>query len=259
MHVERYGEGAQHFLAVHGWSGDHRTFEPLVRDLPAGVSFHAVDLPGCGRSPAPLAWTLDAVTDELAEEIRAVGDKVTLVGNCSGANLLLFAALRTPGRVQRIVTIDAFAYWPWYFRVFLNPHFGRYAYITTFANPFGRWMTNLTLRGKRAGDTSLVEGFEKVDHQTTYRYLELLGAAGNIEQFRDLAMPIDLCYGEKSFADVHRSAERFGELWPQAKITRLTGAGHLPIREAAPQLCQLLFSYLEKDCACSINSTRFVS
>ena len=34
MFVKRYGTGPRHFLGLHGWSGDHRTFEPLIHDLP---------------------------------------------------------------------------------------------------------------------------------------------------------------------------------------------------------------------------------
>lgn len=264
MRVERYGTGPRAFFGLHGWSGDHHTFAPLVADLPEDVTFYSVDLPGCGASPSPKAWAVEAVADEIAEAIIAVGRPVTLVGNCSGANLGFFVAERIPASIERMVTIDAFAFWPWYFSVFLNPVFGRYAYFTTFENPVGRWLTNLSLSSKRTEVTSLTEGFERVNHRVTYRYLEMLHHAGNVERFREFRMPIDVTFGEKSFSGVRESATRFLKLWPQAQMTCLAGAGHLPIREATPVLRTIIFSPQTpdrdiKDAECPRLSTSYAS
>jgi pimeloyl-ACP methyl ester carboxylesterase len=212
-----------------------------MRDLPSDVSFYSADLPGCGSSPVPRAWTMKAIAGEVADAIRWIGEPVTLVGHCSGANIGFFAAQMTPRLVCRIVAIDAFAFWPWYFRVFVNRAIGRYAYYCTFANPVGRWATNLSMSGKRTGDTHLTEGFSRVDHAVTYRYLEMLRDAGGIEQLRGLTPEIDLAYGARSFASVRESARRMAALWPQARVIRLAGAGHLPIREATAALRGLIF------------------
>jgi pimeloyl-ACP methyl ester carboxylesterase len=248
MHVERFGavRGARVFAALHGWSGDHRTFEPVYRRLPGDVTFLAADLPGCGNSPPPRAWTVGAIADEIADWLQTLECPVTLVGNCSGANFAMFAALRVPERgaersVARIVAIDAFAFWPWYLRVFVHPVIGRYAYFSTFANPIGRALTNLSLSAKRAKETSLTDGFSRVDHETTFRYLEVLRDAGGIEAFRALQMPVDFAYGDKSFDAVRESARRFVNLLPHARAVVLPGAGHLPIQEATGALCRLLF------------------
>ena len=264
VRIESYGTGPRAFFGLHGWSGDHRTFAPLLADLPDDVTFYSADLPGCGASPAPQSWTVDAVADEITQAIQAIGKPVTLVGNCTGANLGFFVAERIPDRLERLITIDAFAFWPWYFSVFLNPVFGRYAYFTTFENPVGRWITNLSLSSKRKENTSLTEGFERVDHRATYRYLEMLHRAGEVERFRGLRMPIDVTFGEKSFAGVRESASRFAEMWPQAHITCIPGAGHLPIREATSVLRAIIFSPQTpdrdiKDSECPRLSTSYAS
>ena len=59
MHVERFGAaaGARVFAALHGWSGDYRTFAPVYRDLPDNVTFlcaiyrvaDSLRLQTCGR------------------------------------------------------------------------------------------------------------------------------------------------------------------------------------------------------------------
>src|SRR4051794_25028953 len=118
MHVERYGTGNRAWLCLHGWNGNHRTFEPLTRHLSAGQSLVCPDLPD--------RQTVTAITDELQALAASMTGPLRIIGNCSGALHALLLAERMS--VDQIVMIDAFAYWPLYFKVFLSPGFGRYAY-----------------------------------------------------------------------------------------------------------------------------------
>lgn len=241
MHIERFGSGSRFFLALHGWSGDSRTFHPIARLLPDDVTLLCADLPGCGSSPKPPSLTLEDVLDEIVAAVHQIAEPVTVVGTCTGANLAFFLALRAPARIRRVVAVEAFSFWPWYFRIFLNPIIGRPAYRTTFANPLGRFLANLGLSSKRAQSSSLTDGFRKVDHKVTYRYLELFRNAGGIEQFKQMAAPVDLVYGKRSFKAIHESARHYQELWPHARTCVLDNAGHLPIQEAPEKLCEILF------------------
>ena len=247
MYVKRYGTGEREFyFGLHGWSGDHRTFAPLAAHLPARASLYSADLPGCGQSPAPQSLTLDAVTGEIvAAVLAAVPPRaaVTLIGNCSGAILGLSAAARLGERVGRLVLIDPFAYWPWYFRVFVAQSFGRHAYRATFANPLGRWLTNQSLRGRRTTDTDLTQSFGHIDHDVAQRYLALLAEVEGVERFASLrGVPIDIVYGERTFAAVKKSVPLWRSVWPQARARMLCGAGHLPILEATAQLAGIIFA-----------------
>ena len=244
MYVERYGHGPSHCLGIHGWSGDHRTFEPLLEDLPEDVTFWSIDLPGCGKSPAPGSWTLSSICSELAAIANSLPSPLHVVGNCSGALLALMVAGRVP--FARISMIDAFASWPWYFRIFLAPGWGRYAYMTAFANPIGRWLANASLKKRRTANTDLTSGFSRVDHDVTYQYLSMFRKIQSAEQFRGIACPMDIFYGEHSFIAVRQSAQHWKRIFPQARTVALKGAGHLPILEATVQLRSLLFE--EKSC-----------
>ena len=242
MHVERYGTGPDVFLGLHGWSGDHRTFGPLASRMPASASLYSADLPGYGKSQRPRNWSLDLVLAEITEVIRTIGNSgITLIGNCSGANLALLAATRMRGEIARLVLIDTFAYLPWYFKIFTTPSYGRYAYNSAFANPLGRWLANRSLKAHRTDSTDLTRSFVSVDHEVTYNYLLLLSRIDGVEQFRDLAMAIDIVYGERTFGAVKQSASQWKTLWPQARVWELKGAGHLPIEEAPDQLCSVIF------------------
>ena len=72
MFVHETGEGMRGVVGLHGWSGDHQTFEPLWEKMPADWTFFSPDLPGCGRSAAPMEWSFRAVAREVAEEVVQV-------------------------------------------------------------------------------------------------------------------------------------------------------------------------------------------
>lgn len=225
----------KHYLALHGWNGTPRTFLPLRAAL--AVS------PGMKTFLAPQilpADSLDAVVDRLEEQSRAVGHPLTVIGHCSGALLALLLAERRSACIERLCLIDAFAYWPWYFRIFLSEAIGRSAYYTAFGNPLGRWFADLSLAARRTRETSLTRGFAHTDHAANYRFLQLLGNIGSIDRFRCITTQVELVYGERTFDAVKESAAIFRKLLPQARAFELAGAAHLPIQEATLQLSRIL-------------------
>ncbi len=241
MHVHRYGTGPDVFFGLHGWSGNHLTYAPLVPFLPPSVSFYSADLPGYGRSPRPASWSGEAIGEAIAAELRRLDARhVTLVGNCSGAIFGLVAASIESARVRRIVLIDPFAFCPWYFKVFVHPQFGRVVYRGTFANPVGRWITNASLRSHRTSNTHLTSSFSELDHEVSIRYLEMLDAMGAISRFRSLDADIEIIFGDRTFGAVKESVTQWQALWPTARQWRVA-AGHLPIEEATAELAAILF------------------
>jgi pimeloyl-ACP methyl ester carboxylesterase len=244
MFVQRYGQGERIFFGLHGWSGNHTTFAPLAQFLPPEATIISPDLPGYGQSPPPREWTLGVLADEITAEVEKLYTTVTLIGNCSGALLGLSAMELRPQlaeRINRLVMIDPFAYLPMYFKLFVTPPFGKYAYLSTFANPIGRWITNLSLKGHRTEETDLTGSFRHVDHRVSYRYLELLASIDSIERWRGIRVPVDIVFGERSFGAIKKSVEMWKGIWPQARAFELAGAGHLPILEAAEALSRIVF------------------
>jgi len=171
-------------------------------------------------------------------------ESFTLVGNCSGALIGLAALEARPhlqARVERMVLIDPFAFTPWYFGIFVFPVLGRLFYHSTFANPLGRWLTNLSLRGKRTEETDLTHSFERIDHQVSYRYLELLTSIGSIERWSGILIDTDIVHGERTFGAIRESIGMWRAIWPHIRIHELPAAGHLPILEATEDVRQILF------------------
>ncbi|MBC7931805.1 MAG: alpha/beta hydrolase [Rubrivivax sp.] len=243
MNFERHGAGDESYFALHGWGGDRRTFGPLAPHVPARASLYAADLPGYSASPAPREWTTGAVVEEIVEATLATGARrATLVGNCGGAIFALLAAQRLAGFVERVVMIDPFAYLPRYFSLFTSGEFGRRAYNATFASPVGRWITNQSLRGRRAGASDLTASFAEADHEVARRYLALFAEVGSVERFRGLDAPVSIAHGEKTFGAVKKSLALWREVLPRASVHELRGAGHMPIEEATEQVAAIVFN-----------------
>lgn len=242
MFSKSWGSGDDVTIGLHGWGGSHETFVPLASWLPEHCMLVACDLPGFGKTPAPARLDRDEISAGMARWIDGLGLKrVSLLGNCSGALAALLAApmLKTP--VSRLILLDAFAYVPWYFRVFSNRVFGDYAYYTTFANPLGRWLTNRGLAARRRPGTDTTGSFARADHESTLSWLRLLADIPGYEFFRPVHAPVELVYGERTFCAVKRSVALWKKLWPQAPVTELKGAGHLGIAEAPRDLARIVF------------------
>lgn len=243
MRVERYGTGERLYLALHGWGADRSAFAPLAPHVPSDASFYAADLPGCGESAPPRAWSVEALTAEIVETIRSLGRKsATIVGHCGGAVFALFAARGFPSAVERVVAIDPFAYLPRYFRLFTGEGFGRRAYNATFASAIGRRLTNRALNAGRARPTDMTATFARADHEAARRYLALFDSIEGVEEFRSVPVHVDLVYGEKTFGAVKRSIALFSETLPRSRTVMLEGARHMPIEEATEQLSRVIFS-----------------
>lgn len=250
MYFEKYGSGQNVYVGFHGWSGDHRTFLLLVPYLPKNVAFYSADLPGNGKSPSPSRWTMKELVADIVEGLHSLQEpQISILGSCSGGLLSLFVAknlLETTQsiNINRLILIDPFAYFPWYFNVFVAPAIGKvgkYAYYTTFANPIGRWITNLSLRRHRDEAASLTNSFSKVNHQVTYQYLKLLAQGGEAKQFEDITIPVVIIYGVKTFNGIRRSVQMWKEILPHVDSFELPGAGHLPIEENPAGLAETLF------------------
>lgn len=241
-HVHTWGEGPRQFLGIHGWGGGWQTYEPLVPFMPTDISFHAVDLPGYGHTRAPGAWSLETMAASVCDAVDRIEGPITLVGNCSGAIFGMLGVLERPERFERLVVIDPFAYFPWYFRIMTWPALGRMFYGVTFENPLGRVVTNASLKAKRTEDTHLTSSFEALNHDAVFAHLQLLDAVGPHTRFSPLKNhAIDLLIGENTFDAIRRSADMWQEIWPKSRRFTLSGAAHLPIQEATQSLAAHVF------------------
>lgn len=248
MYVERIGMGERAFLALHGWAGSRRDFTALADNLTDDVSLYCVDMPGFGDSPPPRVWFIEELVGELRAALgRIEAEKVTLLGNCSGAVFGLALVKSQPHRFERIVLIDAFAFFPKYFSIFLKGGFGKMAYLSTFANPVGRTITNVGLKSKRNDKTDLSKSFKQVDHAVALETLRLLKEVSSHREFAGIDLPCDIVIGDKTFRAIRRSVGMWQENWPDAALHEVVGAGHMTLTEEPERVAEIVFARNDRE------------
>ena len=239
-----YGRGSQVFIGLHGWSGDHRSFEPIVELMPPSMSLLSFDQPGFGKSPAPSRWTVRDITAPIEAVVRRLDlNDVTIVGSCSGAVVGMELAMMLGPRVKRLVMIDPFMTAPWFFRLFCWGWLGKLCYYSTFANPLGRWLTNRGLADRRTEETSLTEHFEDADHGKALGYLTALCEPGLHHRGYERLDPLgEFMVGGRTFESVKRSVRWWQQTrWPTAPLMMLPEAGHMPVHEATETVATAVF------------------
>jgi pimeloyl-ACP methyl ester carboxylesterase len=108
LHVERHGSGPT-LLCWPSLFCDVRTLGPLVEAFQGDHQLLLIDGPGHGRSDGPTrSFTLEACADAAIRVLDAAGvDRATWLGVAWGGHVGAVAALRHPGRLRALVTMNA--------------------------------------------------------------------------------------------------------------------------------------------------------
>lgn len=108
--TERAGQGDVDLVLIHGFQNDHSAWDRFVERLdPRRFRITRFDLPGCGASAKPPAWTRCTI-DEYALDVHALCDALgiaapILLGHSLGGGIALRAALRAPDRFAALVLV----------------------------------------------------------------------------------------------------------------------------------------------------------
>lgn len=113
LHAARWDtplpHGGQQVLALHGFTGSAEDFEPLAAHSMHELRWHALDLPGHGRSDAPsnlVHYTAPALVRHLQRTERELGlRQYILIGYSMGARTALYYALQRPQNIAALVLV----------------------------------------------------------------------------------------------------------------------------------------------------------
>ena len=101
------GDKGSVVVLIHGLGGFIENWVYNIGPLSKSHRVYALDLPGFGRSDKPLIRDLTVLVRFLAGFLDALGiEKASLIGNSLGGGLVLFFALGSPGRVEKLVLVD---------------------------------------------------------------------------------------------------------------------------------------------------------
>jgi pimeloyl-ACP methyl ester carboxylesterase len=96
-------------LLVHGAWGGAWEFEEIVDSLNTrGLRAEAIDLPGHGRRPLPIAEvTMDAYVDGVIDKVRGADGQTVLIGHSLAGAVVSQVAERIPEKIERLVYVCA--------------------------------------------------------------------------------------------------------------------------------------------------------
>ena len=96
-------------IFLHGFMGDHRDWDPIIKQLPSEQPYLCVDLPGHGKTVwTPERITFDNVTNSLIDLLDYYEiPKCIPVGYSMGGRLALYFSLKQKERLSSLILISA--------------------------------------------------------------------------------------------------------------------------------------------------------
>lgn len=107
MYFEKFGEGDEVIVYLHGWGCDGRIFAPIVKRLPSYTNY-MVDFDGFGNTPEPSEQGMCVAdyADKLYRFLEENGlTRVTLVGHSFGCRVAMVLAARYPQMISRMLFV----------------------------------------------------------------------------------------------------------------------------------------------------------
>ncbi|MFJ7176537.1 alpha/beta fold hydrolase [Streptomyces massasporeus] len=239
----RRGSG-EPLLLLHGIGHHRQAWEPVIPALAAERDVIAVDLPGCGDSPAlpdGMAHDLPTMSAVLRALFGALEiERPHVAGNSLGG--LLALDLARARLVRSVTALSPAGFW--------NEAERRYAFtvlstmrriarrlpppmVERLARPaLGRTLLTSTIYarpGRRSPEAVVAETFALANAQGFSETLQ----SGRTVQFTDdiVGTPVTVAWGSRDRLLIPRQGVRAKGVIPRARLVRLPGCGHVPMND----------------------------
>ncbi|MFE6524465.1 alpha/beta fold hydrolase [Streptomyces sp. NPDC057794] len=236
--------GGEPLLLLHGIGHHRQAWDPVLSALAAERDVIAVDLPGCGESPAlpdGMAHDLPTMNAVLVALCAALElERPHVAGNSLGG--LLALDLARTGLVRSVTALSPAGFW--------NDAERRYAFtvlaamrriarripphvVERLARPaLGRRVLTSTIYarpGRRSPEAVVAETLALARAQGFSETLR----SGRTVRFTDdiVGPPVTVAWGDRDRLLVPRQGVRAKTVIPRARLVRLPGCGHVPMND----------------------------
>ncbi len=252
------GGAGEPAVFVHGFGSNKSIWRHVCHGLRDVFSFYAIDLPGCGESPAPthFHYTLEHFADILTDFI-IIKDlkKLTLVGASLGGAIILLALLRNrdrlASRVKSICLIDAVAYpqdFPLFVKLLRTPLLGPLAlnfpfYVDVLTPLLGPLpLISLSRRyaryyPRRRVREAMIETARLIDleHLTPY-----------VRRLKTIHLPALVIWGREDTVVPLTLGKRLARDLPNSRLIVIDHCGHRPHRQYPAKVIAALKEFARK-------------
>lgn len=259
FHLAEGGDpGGAPVLLLHGWPTWGEVWMPLVAQLPANRRWIAPDMPSHGRTSvmAPRQTSFTELRRAVSALIEALDLKQLAVVGCSiGGTLAVMMALDHPGRVERIVAIDAQGFVPKLpgrtVRMYL-PFFVR----SQLGPPGARSVRKLLRKSVFADPAKATDAWVEATVDAWARKERrkgLLAVGGSLRRpdasiasrLGEVGCPALVVWGRGDAQFDWRIGERAAKRIPGARFVAVDGAGHFPMVEKPDETAAAVVPFLE--------------
>ncbi|MFD5569256.1 alpha/beta fold hydrolase [Streptomyces cadmiisoli] len=248
----RVGTGAP-LLLLHGIGHHRQAWDPVIPVLAAERDVIAVDLPGCGESPAlPDGLTHDlptmtAVLTGLCEALQL--DRPHVAGNSLGG--LLALELGRDRLVRSVTALSPAGFWSQLER--------RYAFgvlmtmrqiarrmpsplVERLARPaVGRTLLTSTIYARPARRSPEAVVAETLALARAEGFTQTLRTGRRVQFTDDVpGIPVTVAWGSRDRLLVPRQGVRAKYVIPRARLVRLPGCGHVPMNDDPALVARVL-------------------
>jgi pimeloyl-ACP methyl ester carboxylesterase len=231
------GGAGEPAVFVHGLASNRLIWRRVCHGLKDDFSYHAIDLPGSGESPAPrhFQYTIEHFADVLTDFIILKDLKrLTLVGASLGAAVILVALLRNRDelapRVRALCLIDAIAYpqdFPFFVEILRTPLIGPLALTFPFFAQIPR---------RRVGE-ALIRTARSLNAKHLSRYVQRLDT---------ILLPTLVIWGRKDGVVPLRAGKRLARDLPNSHLIVINHCGHSPHTECPAKVISALKEFAQK-------------
>ncbi len=253
IHYTRSGNGPPVIL-VHGAAAWLYSYRNNVSLLSRRFTVYALDMPGHGYTRPilkNLSYDFDMMSDVLLEFMNTMGiDKANIVGHSSGGAWVLHFTYRNPGKVKKLVLIDANG-----LDVPLRLTFKLFSY-PVIGELFSKFFTTEDVKtglGDAFFDTTLVTDEMIGEVKAPLTYVENRRAQYLCIRNQDLKMtedemphigvPVLVIWGEDDLYLDSAMARKFKEIMPDASVVILEKCGHLAHEEKPDEVNRLISDF----------------
>ncbi|MEW2428856.1 alpha/beta hydrolase [Micromonospora sp. NPDC047644] len=253
MHVVHDGPpGAPPLLLIHGSGMSGASWNPVVPALAGHHHVIRVDLPGCGRSPAPPSYAVPDQADRVAAVLDDLGVRpVVALGHSSGGYIATALAERRPDLVRSLALVstgpspDALLPQPALLRALLAPPLGPLLWARRTDAMIRRGISVTCARPVDVPD-ELVGDLRHLTYRTLRSVLRAydtyIAQRSVPERLAPLDVPVLVVFGGADPRWEPSSAHRY-ETVPKARVELLPGVGHVPMLEEPEATGRLLLGF----------------
>jgi pimeloyl-ACP methyl ester carboxylesterase len=249
-------------LFIHGFGSSKYTWRRVCGGLQDIFSYHGIDLPGHGESPAPadFDFSVENLSDALARYIEARDFKnLTIVASSLGATITLIAMLRNSislsQRVSSLCILDGACYpqtLPFFVDLLRWPVIGKLSEDVTPSQKVAETLARLVLGycffdGSRITEKHINEYAGYVRHRENRRAIGRIARsidtttlARYVPLLKTINVPSLLIWGSEDRVIPIESGRRLQRDLPNAQFFAVERCGHLPQEERPDDVVSLI-------------------